>query len=166
MRKNMPARRLLRDDLLVELARREASKPQSILALRGMNRSDLDVKEIAEAIQRGLASAVDEPTEPAGSRLSEELGLLGQHLYTAFSLVCREHRVAPGLAGSVQDVRRLAAWYLEGQPAQVPQPKLLSGWRRHVVGEFIEEVMDGRWAISVDRTNLDHPLKLHPLPPP
>ena len=160
-RKNLPPRRVLRDDLLMELARREASQPQGILALRGMNRSDLDVQEIAAAIQRGLAAPTLPGSGSANSRSPDEHGLLGQHLYTAFGLVCREHRVAPALAGSVQDVRKLAAWYLGEQRPEDPLPKLLTGWRRQVVGEFIEEVMDGRWAISVDRANLELPLKLH-----
>ncbi len=159
-RKNIPARRVLRDDLLVELARRETAKPQSIATLRGMIRNDLDLQEIAAAIQLGLTMAPPALPPSGNPRTLDEYGLLGQHLYTAFGLVCREHRVAPALAGSVQDVRKLAAWYLGEQAPEGPLPKLLSGWRRHVVGEFIEEVMDGKWAISVDRNNLDHPLKL------
>src|SRR3972149_4621488 len=55
-RRNQPARRVLRDDLIVELARRGTADPAHIRALRGMERGDLlrRLDEIAVCIQRGL----------------------------------------------------------------------------------------------------------------
>ncbi len=55
-RRNQPVRRILRDDLIVELARRGSADVARIRAVRGMERGDLQRRlgEIAAAIQRGL----------------------------------------------------------------------------------------------------------------
>ncbi len=163
-RKNLPPRRVLRDDLLVELAQRENARPQHISSLRGMQRRDLNIQDIADAIKIGMEAPLNDGEFAASSPLmSQDFSLLGQHLFTAFSLACRNQQIAPALAGSVQDVRRLAAWYLGDRSEQEPLPKLLAGWRKGVVGDFIEEVVQGKWAISVDKPLADQPLKLHNL---
>ncbi len=57
-RRNQPVRRVLRDDLLIELAKRRTADPKQIQALRGMERSDFSriLPAIANAIQKGLSA--------------------------------------------------------------------------------------------------------------
>ena len=56
-RRDCPVRRVLRDDLIVELARRRSVDPKQIRAIRGMERSDLarTIPDVAAAIGRALA---------------------------------------------------------------------------------------------------------------
>lgn len=55
-RRNQPARRVLRDDLIVEIARRGSADVKHIQAVRGMERGDLQRRmgEMAAAVQRAL----------------------------------------------------------------------------------------------------------------
>ncbi len=53
-RRDSPARQVLRDDLIVELARRRSAEPQQIRAIRGFERRDFRalVPDLAKAIQK------------------------------------------------------------------------------------------------------------------
>ncbi|MCD4726643.1 MAG: HRDC domain-containing protein, partial [Pirellulales bacterium] len=81
-RRDRPARRVLRDDLIVELARRGSSDLKRIRAVRGLERGDLQrrLEEIATAVQRGLDVPEAEcPPRPVRER-GPELSVLGQFL--------------------------------------------------------------------------------------
>lgn len=162
-RRNVPMRRVLRDDLLIELARRETSKISEIRLLRGMERQShsRDLTEIAAAVAAAIGSGKETwPMKPPRPASTPDLNLLGQFLYSAFSIVCRNINVAAGLVGSVQDVRNLAAWHLGLSDSADPPPRLARGWRGEVVGATIQEMLLGKWAITVDRPLLDQPLRL------
>lgn len=162
-KRNIPARRVLRDDLLIELARREMSKVQQIKLLRGMERRnhDRDLPEIAGIISSAIGSPKDQwPERPPRALAGPDLNLLGQFLYSAFSIICRDLRLATSLVGTVQDVRKLAAWHLKLGNSDEPPPRLARGWRAEIVGETIHEMLQGKWAISINRPLDDQPLSL------
>ena len=54
--RDMPPKRVLRDDLIVELCKRKSADERQIAAVRGMQRSDLRhiMQGLSDAIQRGL----------------------------------------------------------------------------------------------------------------
>jgi ribonuclease D len=164
-RRNCPAKRVLRDDLLVELAKRQSADVKHIQSLRGMERGDLkrQLPAIAAAIERGL-SMRDEELPNAGRKPSlPPFNLLGQFLATALGSICRDAQVAPGLVGAVQDVRDLIAWRLQqqgklrGERIEQP-PALAQGWREEVVGHVIEELLEGKLAIRITDPLSEMPL--------
>ncbi len=58
-KRDWPVRRVLRDDLIIELAKRKGTDPKHIRSLRGMERRDLDraLPQLAAAIERGSGTA-------------------------------------------------------------------------------------------------------------
>src|SRR5690606_7288273 len=113
-RRNLPPKRVLRDDLLVELAKRGTADPKRIAAVRGLERGDLQrhLPKIAACIERALALPESQyPRHLRGSSLSQ-LTLIGQFLSTALGSICRTKQVAPSLVGTAQDVRELIAYRL------------------------------------------------------
>ncbi|MCA9171336.1 MAG: HRDC domain-containing protein, partial [Planctomycetales bacterium] len=111
---NRPPRRVLRDDLLVELARRGKSDPQQIRAIRGIERSlsKRHFDAVADCIQRALALPRSEwPTRPP-RKPSSHGSLVGQFIATALGSICRSLELAPSLVGTVQDVRDLVEYRL------------------------------------------------------
>src|SRR5690606_26168384 len=145
-RLNQPAKRLLRDDLLVEIAKRKTDQPDQILAIRGLQRSDLRRKanELAECVRRGL----DAPLE-RGERLTQrepppQLNLLGQFLTPALTSICRQNEVAASMAGTATDVRELIAYrYGFGGIDPTETPALLKGWRAELVGNLLDDLLSG-----------------------
>ena len=168
-RRNIPTRRILRDDLLLELAKRQTSDPKRMRAVRGMERGEVlrHLPKIGACVDRALALSDDElpKTERRSSR--PQLNLLGQFLSTALGSICRSAQVAPNLAGTAQDVRDLIAYRLElggFEPGEVPL--LATGWRSEVVGSVIDDLLRGNLAIRI-ADPLDHePLVFEPCEPP
>ncbi len=160
--RDVPPRRILRDDLMVELARRGSADMQRIRALRGMDwrKQQRSIPEIAACITRGLA-VPDDACPPTGSKSPRpQFTLLGQFLATALSSMARAAEVAPGLIGSVQDVRDLIAYHLGYQGVECPT--LARGWRADVVGQVIHRLLDGQLAIRITDPKSSEPLSFEP----
>jgi len=165
--RNCPAKRVLRDDLIVELSRRQTSEVRRVRAIRGLERRHLHrhLPDIAESIRR--ACEMDEtqfPRPNVNVKLnSPQLTLLGQFLNTALGSICRSAHLAPSLVGTVQDLRDLVAFRLGiGDRSRSEPPGLACGWRAQVVGHVIDELLDGKRAIRVRDPLSENPLSLDP----
>lgn len=163
-RRNQPAKRILRDDLIVELAKRQSADPKRIRALRGLERGDLQkqMQRIIDAIERALA--LDDVDLPSLDRrpLRSQLNVLGQFLSTALGSICRSAGVAPSIVGTAQDVRDLIAYHLKLSDPHDEPPTLARGWRAEVVGRVIEDILSGRLTISIDDPLAEEPLIFEP----
>ena len=158
-RKNQPARRVLRDDLLVELARRGNSSIKRIRNLRGMEHGRLQrfLPQISATINRGLNQPKNQWPEKDKQTRLPNLGLLGQFLATALGVICRDAQVAPNLVGTSQQLRTLAAWRL-GLIELEKTPQLMCGWRGEIIGEQIDRLLAGDCSIRIDNPASDQPL--------
>jgi ribonuclease D len=160
-RRNQPVRRILRDDLIVELARRGSADPSRIGAVRGMERGDLQrrLSEIAAAIQRGLdLPEADRPVRAPRQQVPE-LSVLGQFLFAALGSICREVQLAPNLVGTPNDIREWIAYRMgrgRGKAGRVPQ--LAHGWRAEFVGRLFDDLLSGKLSVHVAEPQSDHPL--------
>ncbi len=160
-RQNRPPRRILRDDLIVELARRGKSDERQISAIRGIDRclSKRHFPAVAECIRVALELPRDEwPHRPAVQPVSHA-SLVGQFISTALTSICRSQTIAPGLVGTVQDVRDLVEYRLSGSPEGEP-PLLARGWRAEVVGQTIDRLLSGELAIRIHDPRAEEPLIL------
>lgn len=165
-RKNCPARRILRDDLMAELAKMATDDMQRIRAIRGLNRRDKErhLTALAAAIRRALELPDEECPQPLSRTASRlQFSLLGQFLATALAGVCRVQQVAPSLVGSVEDVRDLIAHHLANNRSAGQSPPVLArGWRAEVVGQVIEDLIAGKLAIRVGDPASEQPLVIEP----
>jgi len=166
-RRDIPPRRVLRDDLVIELARRQTSDVQRIRSVRGLVRRDLkeQLPAMAQAIQRALESPESDLPRSRPRESGPSLTLLGQFLNTTLSSACQLAQVAPGLVGTVQDVRDLVAYHLGLAGAGDSPPSLACGWRAEVVGRLIEDLVEGRLSVRVADPLADQPLAFEPREP-
>ncbi|HAY78306.1 MAG TPA: ribonuclease D [Planctomycetaceae bacterium] len=161
--RNSPPRRVLRDDLLVELAKRKTADPKRIRALRGMDHRGVQksLPEIAACIQEALAISDDDcPASIRSGKSNQQANLLSQFLTVALSSICRDAKIAPSIVGTVQDMRDLVAYHLK--PDSAAPPKLASGWRAEIVGNVIEQLMHGQLAMHVTSPQAEQPLGISP----
>ncbi len=160
--RDMPPRRVLRDDLLVELCKRKSADERQISAVRGMQRSDLRhiLKGLSAAIGRGLDLPEDEC--PGGERHRApppQLAMLGQFLATAVAGLCRQMQLAPALVGTSSDMRDLLAHKLGYRDEDRDgDPLLASGWRQEVVGAVVDDLLAGRAALRIGDVRSHDPL--------
>lgn len=157
-RRDCPPRRVLRDDLIIELARRQTSDIKRIQAVRDMERGDLrrQLPKIAACIERALEMAEREWPLPARRDSTPRLSVLGQFLFSALGSICRQRELAPGLVGSPTDVRELIA-YRTGQGQKDP-PLLARGWRADIVGQVFDDLLAGKLAIRIADPSSEYPL--------
>jgi ribonuclease D len=158
--RNMPAKRVLRDDLLVELCKQKSADERRISAIRGMQRSDLRhiITGLVVAIERGLDCPEDDL--PGGERHRappSQLAMLGQFLATAVAGVCRQMNLAPALVGTSGDMRDLLAWKL-GYGDLDRTPLLAAGWRAEVVGALVDDLLAGRASLRIGDIRSHDPL--------
>jgi ribonuclease D len=160
-RRDVPPRRVLRDDLIVEIAKRKSDTVERIRAIRGMHRGikQETVNELAACVRRGLDAPLGDIERRSQEAMPTQLNLLGQFLSPALSSICRSANVATSLAGTATDVRDLIAYRLgfAGADQDVP-PLLATGWRAELVGHLIEELLAGRKSIRIEDPLSEHPL--------
>jgi ribonuclease D len=160
-RRDCPVRRVLRDDLIVELAKRRSADPKQVRAVRGMERGDL--QRHFPGLCKAIQNALDVPEESCPGTVrretSPQLTMLGQFLSSALSSICRAAEVAPSLVGTANDVRDLVAYQLGEYEAEVGQPPILAqGWRAEVVGNLLDDLIAGKVSIRIRDPRAEQPL--------
>ena len=158
-RRDCPPRRVLRDDLLIELAKRQSADEKRIRAVRGFDRRNLAklIPEIARHIARALEEPEDHWPAKAVVEPKPQFSVLGQFLFSALGSVARQSELAPSLVGSPNDIRDLIA-YRTGNNHPGPPPILAVGWRARLVGRLFDDLLAGRVSVRIDDPKSDHPL--------
>ena len=166
--RNLPPRRVLRDDLIVELSRRGSADPKKIAHIRGLHFPGFQkfIPEIAEAIELGLTKPIPASPWVGTMKRPRPPALLQQFLTAAMSYLCRIHGIAPAIVGTSDDVGRLASYWLD--PTTTPEPAedeeesliLLEGWRGELVGKPLFEIFSGKKGMRVQDPLDEMPLSL------
>jgi ribonuclease D len=160
--RDQPARRVLRDDLIIELAKRQTADLKRIRAVRGLERGDLSrkIQDIAACIQRALALPAEQCPARTQRETTPQLSVLGQFLFAALGSVCRQAQLAPNLVGGPNDIRDWIAWRLAGPKTSRRRPKLASGWRAEFVGRLFDDLLSGKTSVRIGDPASESPLKL------
>ena len=161
-RLNKPLRRMLRDDLIIELARRQPKTVGQLMETRDMNRSNYrkSAEALVACIQQAVAIPDDQlPRREKGdvSRKRDEEQALGQLLNMALSNRCAQANVSRQLIGTSADLRQLVRSHVFGE-TNGPLPRLASGWRAEVCGNLLTDLLDGKVSLRVSDPKSDHPL--------
>lgn len=160
-RRDRPPKRVLRDDLLVEMAKRGIVDPKRIMSIRGMERSSVRraADELAACVGKALELPESEWPKTERREMPSQLNLLGQFLSAALTSICRAAEVAPSIVGTAGDVRELIAYRqgFGGADADEP-PALATGWRCEVVGQLLEDLLDGKKSIRIQNPASNKPL--------
>lgn len=144
--RNRAPRRILRDDLLMDLAKRRPTTVQQALATRDLNRAEY--KKLLPEMIRVIAEAgrIPEDRLPPRQRQRDDASsddqIISRLLGLALSNVCAEQDVAQALAGTNRDLTELVRYVRGGERGEVPL--LLQGWRGEMFGELLRKVLDGR----------------------
>lgn len=147
-RRNIPRGRVLRDDVLVEIA---AGAPQTIEALarlRGLNKGFADSPDgtaVLSAIETALALPRAEwPTLPSKSDQTEDVSPIVELLRLLLKICSTQSGVAPKLLANTDDLYEIAL----RNEAKVPA---LTGWRYDIFGRHALDMKHGRIALGADQ---------------
>ncbi|MEQ8839133.1 MAG: HRDC domain-containing protein, partial [Lacipirellulaceae bacterium] len=156
---NQPQKRILRDDLMVEIANRKTDNPERILGIRGLQRGLLKrkVDELADCVRRGIANPEKRNRSGRRRELPTQLNLLGQFLTPAMTTICRQAEVAASMVGTATDFREFIAHRM-GFSETEELPKLAQGWRGELVGNLIDDLLNGKKSIRIANLDDEDPL--------
>jgi ribonuclease D len=142
--RNRPARAMMRDDVLVSIAKRRPRRASDLQVLRGFpqaRRAHI-IREILELIKETEATPQAEWPEPYKPREETPMMKAALDILSAFTrAVCHEEGLGHDLVGSTQRLRELLD-YLLGEARD--RPLLLTGWREEFIGRRLVALLEGR----------------------
>jgi ribonuclease D len=161
-RANRPLRYLLKDDLLVAVAKRMPATLADLKALRDFNRTDLIGR--AHEVLRAIAEAqdVDLADLPEHSERRDDGpggSMVVSLLNAALTQIAAGKKVAASLLGTTADLKEVVRWHVAGRPAD-HRPALLEGWRGEVCGQTILDVVAGKRALRIVDPEAEVPVAL------
>ncbi|QGJ72344.1 Ribonuclease D [Planctomycetales bacterium 10988] len=158
-RRDSPPRRIIRDDLISEIARRQLSDPKRLGTLRGMDRSDVKryLPDLIQCVEHGLSVPPERVPTKIRKAKPPQLTMLGQFLASAVTSICREKQIAPSLVGNPTDVRDFITYRLNPAESEEP-PQLCRGWRAELIGSVLADLLEGRMTIRIEDPRSDQPL--------
>jgi ribonuclease D len=146
--KNRPTRALIRDDVLVEIARRRPKRSE-LEVMRGFpqSRNSKIIDQIVDLID--AASKTPAHERPPAHEPPEETPMIRSTLDLLSSVVraiCFENDVSHELVGGTQRLRELLE-HLNGHAK--PKPLILSGWRGELIGQRLLGLLEGRCEVHL-----------------
>lgn len=160
--RDRPPRTILRDDLILELARRRPKNSSELLATRDMERDRYRryISDLVTVVEQALAIPKEElPGKIPSQRQdnSQDDHVIGKLLSLALANRCSELNMAMSIIATSNDLREFVRWSLNGRNDD-EQPQLMQGWRSEVCGQLLTDVLDGKIALRVADPKSDHPL--------
>lgn len=173
-RKDKPARSVLNDNILLELARKPPEDLNDIQRIRGVRPDQLQGwgKQIIKVVEEArLLSETELPHWPSGRAPSKNDVLIADVLYMVLKLDSQDLAIAPELISTREELQsfvRLAKVRLgsaqpsaqaeaEGEETEHP---LLNGWRFDLVGSQLLKILDGAKLTLAITPNSETPVKL------
>jgi ribonuclease D len=163
--RDQPMRRILRDDLLIDLARRQPKTESELLNSRDMNRTNFrrSAGEIVDCVQAALALPQNDiPTRFRNNDSGPDEPVLGKLLALALANRCSQLQLSAGIVGTANDLKEWLRWYGAGSKSD-DAPRLSKGWRAEVCGDLLRDVVEGNVSLRVADPNSDHPIVFEPV---
>lgn len=154
-RNNRPPRTIVRDDLLLEIARRSPTRERDLHVVRGLAKRDLEaiVRVVSEARALPIEAC---PTPAERDQGPPQLQLVSSVMTAVLGDWCVRNRVAPSLAATTADIKALVRARLAGQPSP-DDLAVTRGWRaKHLLPDLLA-VLDGRRAVRVANLRSEAP---------
>jgi ribonuclease D len=148
-RRNVPRGRVMRDEVLLQLARHPPRHLQELRAIRGLHGSEADRngETILAAIQTALALPPSAwPEIPKERKPEPESAGLVELLQAVMKARALDEEIAPTLLATSADLQAL----VDAKDRTDLDLPLLKGWRRQLLGNILLNILDGKLAVRID----------------
>jgi len=166
--RNRPTRAMMRDDVLVTIAKRRPQRASELQVLRGFpqSRKSKVIRELLEVIKQGVATPKNEWPEPHKPREETPMTKAALSILSAYvRAVCHEEDLGHDLVGSMHWLHELLDYLLGDSKAR---PALLTGWREEFIGRRLVDLLEGRselhlsgWPDDLRLQVVSHPADRH-----
>ena len=148
--RNLPRGWVIRDQSVVEIARRKPSSMRALKQIRSLKPHQIpkEGEAILAAVERGRENPVDEPlSETARLKMPPQVDSVARLLEAWLYARATEAEIAPSMLATRGDLKTLAAAHYR---SELPDLPLVSGWRRELVGQDLLDILDGKGSLSID----------------
>jgi ribonuclease D len=156
---NRPTRAICRDDLLVEIARRNPSRPRDLQVIRGLPHRHL--ADIFEVMQQARKTPPDQYPLPIDrDQDPPQVGWLTNILLAVLGDLCVRLKLASNLATTNADIKALVRSKIRGDSSSA-RSLLTQGWRSTKILPELLSVLDGRRSVRIEDPKREAPLNLN-----
>jgi ribonuclease D len=149
-RRNVPRGRVMRDEVLVQLARQTPRTLDQLRGIRGMYSSEVERngQALLTTMQEALARPESEwPEVPRDRKPDPESTGVLELLQSVLKSRAAVENIAPTLIATTGDLQALVEHTAPDPELDIP---VLRGWRRHLVGETLLSVLAGDLKLWID----------------
>jgi ribonuclease D len=156
---NRPPRTIVRDDLVIEIARRNPTRLRDLQVVRGLHSRDLE-KILAVVLDARALPLELCPELPERDQDPPQLAIVAGVLIAILADWCAREQLAQSLVASNNDVRDLVRARVND--AALPDIPLTRGWRASHVLPILMEALEGRTQVRIATIRADAPLGYTP----
>lgn len=150
-RRNVPRSRVVRDEVLLQLARHPPRGQDDLRTVRGLHASEVDRngESIFDVIHAALALPSSAwPVLTKERKLEPESNGFVELLQAIVKARALDEEIAPTILATTADLQELVEAKTNRSALDLP---LLKGWRRTLVGELLLDALDGKVAFTIDQ---------------
>ncbi len=152
LRYNRPVRAVIRDHLIIEIAKHRWSDVEAIKKLRGLSLRSDAIAELAKATARACVSPEDSWPEPAPvDDETDQEAAIAMLAGAVIRSYCAEHSISHQLVGSKKDVRAYVRSQVR-ESCRGARSALCEGWRGASVGSVLQDVVHGQSLVGMKRS--------------
>ena len=146
----MPARSLIKDDVLLDLARSPVKSVDKLGKIRGLPRpvEQSYGAQIIETIAKGLSADVQTLPQKRDIEPTPQQRFRADGLWAAVQCLCAGQSIDPALVTSRQEIGELYRRLDENEPAEDLQ--ILQGWRLQAVGQTLLDFLQGKTMLKIN----------------
>jgi ribonuclease D len=154
---NRPARSLIRDDLLIEIAKRGPVLESDLQSMRGLSRRDLSA--ICDVVEQARTLPPEQWPALAGREQDPpQVTLLANILGSVLADLCLRRQLASNLVANSSDVKALVRGRLV-DPTSAAESQLTRGWRARYLLPELQDLLEGRTTLRIADAGGETPLE-------
>ena len=136
---DVPPRTMLRDEILVDIARSPVTSAEKLSRVRGLPRpvESAHGQQLVDAVNRAMAMPESSYPQPRETEQSPTERFRADALWARAQMLCYEQKIDPALVSSRQEIGEFYRAVTTGK--SVDQHHLMTGWRKTACGERLLE---------------------------
>ena len=149
-KRDKPRRSVIKDEPLIEFAKRTPRTARDVLELRGTppNLGEKSAADVAERVRRGQATPPDQrPRNDAPLSLDEEGGNLIELLSAVVRIRAQQEELPASLLATSEELRNFAA---NRKSRDRYSGSLFTGWKGELIGGDLRETLEGQKTVAWD----------------
>ncbi|PHS25565.1 MAG: ribonuclease D [Methylophaga sp.] len=147
---NRPRRWILKDDVLLDLAKLAPESIDKLSMIRGLEANTIKRygEKLLTEIKQAKATPKDQwPVLKKTQALSQQQNAIVDALMALVRKFCDEQSIAPVAVASRKEIECMVS-------GETKLP-ILQGWRNEIVGQYLKDFLDGKLTITANTTQLN-----------